>query len=240
MKRSIVYFVLCLSTVYSDTNVTRLDASPASKSDFGLNSYSFWKEYFSIVYQNVTGAAENGVFAKEKYRFLSEAQSKCLDDVKYIVRHLKSKWVIQSKKSSRYTKVPFSALGKPSKSLKKVGSDHPSGKKSLKYTKVPFSALGKPSKYLRKVGSGHPTVSCRQKECDTSQQAPLLSNYVQQQSDKCRTLLWPDVFTAYVAYSSAVLTLNPFESWPSAAPFRVVQGAQKLDISSKESCSPYE
>ncbi|GFY71975.1 nose resistant to fluoxetine protein 6 [Trichonephila inaurata madagascariensis] len=93
MKRSIVYFVLCLSTVYSDANFNGLDASPASKSDF---SSSFWKEYFEKVYRNVTGAAEGGVFAKEKHEFLTEAQSKCLKDVKYIFRHLKSKWVIQS------------------------------------------------------------------------------------------------------------------------------------------------
>ncbi|GFY71974.1 nose resistant to fluoxetine protein 6 [Trichonephila inaurata madagascariensis] len=105
MKRSIVYFVLCLSTVYSDANFNGLDASPASKSDF---SSSFWKEYFEKVYRNVTGAAEGGVFAKEKHEFLTEAQSKCLKDVKYIFRHLKSKWVIQM--LDAYGKVPSGTL----------------------------------------------------------------------------------------------------------------------------------
>ncbi|GFX15157.1 transposable element Tcb2 transposase [Trichonephila clavipes] len=36
--------------------------------------------------------------------------------------------------------------------------------------------------------------SCRRKEVDNSQQAPLLSNSVQQRGDKCRGLLWPDTF----------------------------------------------
>ncbi|GFQ81274.1 nose resistant to fluoxetine protein 6 [Trichonephila clavata] len=108
MKRSIVYFVLCLSTAYSDANVTELDASPTSKSDFDLDSYSFWKEYFGKVYRNVTGVAERGAFTKKKYEFLSEAQSKCLDDVKYIFLHLKSKWVIQM--LDAYGKVPSGTL----------------------------------------------------------------------------------------------------------------------------------
>ncbi|GFW91389.1 hypothetical protein TNCV_738021 [Trichonephila clavipes] len=36
------------------------------------------------------------------------------------------------------------------------------------------------------------TSSCRRKEFYTSTQAQLLGNYVQQQGDKCRGLLWPD------------------------------------------------
>ena len=66
---------------------------------------------------------------------------------------------------------------------------------------------------VRKVGGGRSRKqpqrmtdisSCRRKEPETSQQAPLLSNCVQQQGDKCRGLLCPDAFTQ-VAYSPAVL-----------------------------------
>ncbi|GFV21384.1 uncharacterized protein TNCV_2371411 [Trichonephila clavipes] len=46
--------------------------------------------------------------------------------------------------------------------------------------------------------------SCRRKKADGSQQASLLSNSLQQWGDKCRGLLWPDVFTKG-AYSPAVL-----------------------------------
>ncbi|GFW06604.1 uncharacterized protein TNCV_2189371 [Trichonephila clavipes] len=46
--------------------------------------------------------------------------------------------------------------------------------------------------------------SYRLKEADSSQQEPLISNSVQQRDDKCRGLLWPDVFTKG-AYSPAVL-----------------------------------
>ncbi|GFW74095.1 uncharacterized protein TNCV_4176411 [Trichonephila clavipes] len=48
--------------------------------------------------------------------------------------------------------------------------------------------------------------SYRPKEAYTNQQASLLSNYVQQQGDKCGGLLWPDAYTK-VAYS-----LHLFES----------------------------
>ncbi|GFV44775.1 uncharacterized protein TNCV_563261 [Trichonephila clavipes] len=46
--------------------------------------------------------------------------------------------------------------------------------------------------------------SCRLKEADGNQLASLLSNSLQQRGDKCRGLLWPDVFTKG-AYSPAVL-----------------------------------
>ncbi|GFU86928.1 uncharacterized protein TNCV_3441981 [Trichonephila clavipes] len=46
--------------------------------------------------------------------------------------------------------------------------------------------------------------SCRQKEADSSQQASLINNSLQQRGDKCRGLLWTDVF-AKGAYSPAVL-----------------------------------
>ncbi|GFS71299.1 uncharacterized protein TNCV_5050461 [Trichonephila clavipes] len=64
-----------------------------------------------------------------------------------------------------------------------------------------------------KIGGGHPRkttavydcyIVLQTKEPDTSQQAPLLSNCVQQQGDKCRGLLWLDAFTK-VAYSPAIL-----------------------------------
>ncbi|GFV15139.1 transposable element Tcb2 transposase [Trichonephila clavipes] len=70
--------------------------------------------------------------------------------------------------------------------------------------------------------------SCRRKESDCSQQASLLSNSLQQRGDKCRGLLWPDAF-AKGAYSPAVLTLPPVESWPPMPPLTVVQRAQKLN-----------
>ncbi|GFX51144.1 uncharacterized protein TNCV_2734951 [Trichonephila clavipes] len=46
--------------------------------------------------------------------------------------------------------------------------------------------------------------SCRRKEADSSQQVTFLSNSVQQRSDKCSGLLWPDAFTKW-AYSPAFL-----------------------------------
>ncbi|GFV44697.1 hypothetical protein TNCV_212501 [Trichonephila clavipes] len=46
----------------------------------------------------------------------------------------------------------------------------------------------------------------RRKEADSSQQAPLLSNSVQQRGDKCRGLLWPDAFTKG-AYSHTFLNV---------------------------------
>ncbi|GFS69954.1 uncharacterized protein TNCV_3102421 [Trichonephila clavipes] len=66
---------------------------------------------------------------------------------------------------------------------------------------------------VRKVDGGRPRrqlqgmtdiSSCRRKEVDGSQQAPLLSNSLQQRGDKCRGLLWPDAITKG-AYSPAVL-----------------------------------
>ncbi|GFW99196.1 hypothetical protein TNCV_3009641 [Trichonephila clavipes] len=54
-------------------------------------------------------------------------------------------------------------------------------------------------------GRGETDVSSySRKEVDNSQQALLLSNSVQQRSDKCRGLLWPDAFKKE-AYSPTVL-----------------------------------
>ncbi|GFX51221.1 uncharacterized protein TNCV_2735721 [Trichonephila clavipes] len=56
---------------------------------------------------------------------------------------------------------------------------------------------------VRKVGGGRLRMTdIRRKEA--SQQASLLSNSLQQRGDKCRGLLWPDVFTKG-AYLPAVL-----------------------------------
>ncbi|GFT57315.1 uncharacterized protein TNCV_126001 [Trichonephila clavipes] len=66
---------------------------------------------------------------------------------------------------------------------------------------------------VRKIGGGRPRTttagvtdvsSSRRKGADGSQQAPLLSNSVQQRGDKCRGLLWSDSFTKG-AYSPTVL-----------------------------------
>ncbi|GFW25579.1 uncharacterized protein TNCV_1308401 [Trichonephila clavipes] len=69
---------------------------------------------------------------------------------------------------------------------------------------------------VNKVGGGRPrTTTAGDDRCiilqakrgaDSSQQAPLLSNSVQQRGDKCRGLLWPDAFTKG-AYSHAVLNV---------------------------------
>ncbi|GFV50779.1 uncharacterized protein TNCV_2214401 [Trichonephila clavipes] len=66
---------------------------------------------------------------------------------------------------------------------------------------------------VRKVGGGRPRTTTagddryiilQAKKADGSQQASLLSNFLQQWGDKCRGLLWPDAFTKG-AYSRAVL-----------------------------------
>ncbi|GFW37285.1 hypothetical protein TNCV_2632691 [Trichonephila clavipes] len=54
----------------------------------------------------------------------------------------------------------------------------------------------------------------------------------QQHGNKCHGFLLLDVFTK-VAYSPAIMNAA------SAAQFRVMEGAQKLDISSMESCPLY-
>ncbi|GFV81151.1 uncharacterized protein TNCV_3742121 [Trichonephila clavipes] len=64
--------------------------------------------------------------------------------------------------------------------------------------KVGDAALGKQLQWMSDISS------CRLKELDTSQQAPLLHNCVQKQGDKCRSLLWPKAFTK-VACSPVVL-----------------------------------
>ncbi|GFX49416.1 uncharacterized protein TNCV_3341941 [Trichonephila clavipes] len=64
---------------------------------------------------------------------------------------------------------------------------------------------------VRKVGGGHPRTRTAGNgpyiilhAQRGSQQAPLLTNSVQQRGDKCRGLLWPEAFTKG-AYSPAVL-----------------------------------
>ncbi|GFS96943.1 uncharacterized protein TNCV_4178101 [Trichonephila clavipes] len=63
--------------------------------------------------------------------------------------------------------------------------------------RVSFRALGKRSKSQIQLLE-------RRKEAYGSQQASLLSNSLQQRSDKFRGLLWPDSFTKR-AYSPAIL-----------------------------------
>ncbi|GFV41590.1 uncharacterized protein TNCV_3627411 [Trichonephila clavipes] len=59
---------------------------------------------------------------------------------------------------------------------------------------------------IRKFGEGHARkrTAVDDQDPDTSQQVPLLSNFVQQKGDKCCGLLCPDVFTK-VAYFPVVL-----------------------------------
>ncbi|GFT61948.1 transposable element Tcb2 transposase [Trichonephila clavipes] len=83
--------------------------------------------------------------------------------------------------------------------------------------RVSFRAIGKHSKpqvplleklvvaaRVRQLQGMTDISSCRRKETDGSQQASLLSNFLQQRGDKCRGLLWPDAFTKG-AYSPEVL-----------------------------------
>ncbi|GFX27122.1 uncharacterized protein TNCV_440281 [Trichonephila clavipes] len=88
---------------------------------------------------------------------------------------------------------------------------------SSESTKVSFCALGKRSKPQvqlserlagaargRQLQGMADILSCMRKEADSSHQAPLLTNSVQQRGDKCHGLLWPDAFTKG-ACSPAVL-----------------------------------
>ncbi|GFS90988.1 uncharacterized protein TNCV_2119881 [Trichonephila clavipes] len=87
--------------------------------------------------------------------------------------------------SSESTKVSFRALGKCSKP------------QVLLLERLMMAARGRQLQGMTDISS------CRRKEDDSSQQVPFFSNSVQQRSDKCRGLLWPDAFTKE-AYSPTV------------------------------------
>ncbi|GFU11330.1 uncharacterized protein TNCV_107781 [Trichonephila clavipes] len=80
--------------------------------------------------------------------------------------------------------------------------------------------------------------SCWRKEVDNSQQAPLLSNSVQQRGDKCRSLLWPDTFTKG-AYLPAVLNAASRSKMTTDATIYSGAESTKTGQLSMESCPLY-
>ncbi|XP_055939748.1 nose resistant to fluoxetine protein 6-like [Argiope bruennichi] len=98
MKCSIFYFILYIfaanSSVNSTPNKDLVDLERNNQSS-SLNFHDPWNEYFEKLYQNASKYFNIHEFSKERYEFLSDAQAKCFDDVKYIFHHLKSKWAIQ-------------------------------------------------------------------------------------------------------------------------------------------------
>ncbi|GFX68994.1 hypothetical protein TNCV_683531 [Trichonephila clavipes] len=101
---------------------------------------------------------------------------------------------------------------------RRSGDQYSEHLQSSESTKVSFRALGKRSKpqLLERLVvaargqqlQGMTDISSyRRKEADCSQQAPLLSNSVQQRGDKCRGILWPDAFTKG-AYLPVVLNAS--------------------------------